>query len=464
MTILKILFPMFSTYPTYLLLLDYALLRVFSFYFQPGSWINAVLTVFFLSITLALLIARRKEGWYLIAFEIILGGAGGFLSAFSLSLRTLLLISSGIIFIVQKIRNKELIPLLKENKIISIIFGSLILFAGISAIIGFLNGHALNLIFADALPYFFLFYYFPLKELLSDNEFIDFAKKMILAAIIGNAIFIFITFFGYSSGILVMFDPYYHWYRDIGLGKITEMGGNFYRLVLNEQLLLAPILLYWFYKTIKEKTTCQNITILSALLFVLGINFTRIYHLAIIFGCLFLINKINWKKAFSIYLLSTFIYLAIFCSTNLIITQGKDTGLNLLLGRAQSIVNPDSENSSLSRMMLLPKIWEKIKTSPIIGNGLGDGLTVYSPVFKKEITTPHYDWGYLEIIGEMGILGFLIWLSLIWMLFKQTKNNRLSLALLISLLIINITSPALFHILGIILITFLLLNKKITDK
>lgn len=450
----------FTTYPTYLLLFDYVLLRIFSFYFQPGSWINTVLTIFFLSVTLALLLARRKEGWYLIAFEMIIGGAGGFLSAFGLSLRTLLLLSSAFIFIAQKIKSKKLILLLKENKTISIIFGLLILFAGISAFVGFLNGHGLNLIFADTLPYFFLFYYFPLKELLSNNEFLAFTKKMILAAIIGNAIFIFITFVGYSSGILVMFDPYYHWYRDIGLGKITEMGGNFFRLVLNEQLLLAPILLYWLYKTIKEKITWQNIAILSALLFVLGINFTRIYHLAIIFGCLFLITKINWKKAFSIYILSAIIYLTIFCSTNLIITQGKDTGLNLLLGRAQSIVDPNSENSSLSRMMLLPKIWEKIKTSPIIGNGLGDSLTVYSPIFKKEIDTPHYDWGYLEIIGEMGIIGFIIWLSLIWILFKQTKNNQLSLSLLISLLIINITSPALFHILGIALIIFLLLNKK----
>ncbi len=450
---------MFSTYPAYLLLLDYALLRVFSFYFQPGDWMNTVLTLFFLSITAALLIARRREGWYFIAFELILGGAGGFLSAFGLSLRTLLLISSALIFIFQKLKHKQLIPLIKENKIISIIFGLLVLSTGISTIVGFFNGHAVNLVFSDAIPYFFLFYYFPLKELLDNTEFIAFAKKMILAAIIGNALFILLTFIGYSSGWLAMFSPYYHWYRDIGLGKITEMGGNFYRLVLNEQLLLAPILLYWLYKTIKEKITWQNIAVLSALLFVLGINFTRIYHLAIIFGALFLINKTNWKKAFSIYILSAIIYLTIFCSTNLIITHGKDTGLNLLLGRAQSIVDPNSENSSLSRMMLLPKIWEKIKVHPIVGNGLGDSLVVYSPVFKKEITTPHYDWGYLEIIGELGIIGFIIWLTLIWILFKQTKNNQLSLSLLISLLIINITSPVLFHVMGIVFVIFLLHKK-----
>jgi len=450
---------MFSSYPTYLLLLDYALLRIFSFYFQPGSLLNTVLTIFFLSVTVALLIARRKEGWYFIAFEIILGGAGGFLSAFGLSLRTLLLLSSALIFITQKIKSKKILPLLKENKIINIIFGLLLLFAGISALVGFKNGHSLNLIFADALPYFFIFYYFPLKDLLLDSEFAPFAKKMILTAIIGNALFILITFIGYSSGSLVMFDPYYHWYRDIALGKITEMGGNFFRLVLNEQLLLAPVLLYWLYKTIKEKITWQNIAVLSALLFVLGINFTRIYHLAIIFGALFLITKLNWKKAFSVFFISAFIYLFIFCSTNLIISSGKDTGLNLLLGRAQSVIDPNSENSSLSRIMLLPKIWEKIKASPIIGNGLGDTLTVYSPVFKKEITTSHYDWGYLEIIGETGIIGLIIWLVLIWILLKQTKNDKLSLSLLISLLIINITSPALFHVMGMILIIFLL-NKK----
>lgn len=451
---------MFSTYPIYLLLLDYIFLRVFSFYFQPGTGLNTFITLFFLSITVALLLSKKKEGWYLIIFEMILGGASGFLSAFGLSLRTLLLISSALVFIKQKIKEKKIISIIKENRTISIIFSLLLLTVGIASIIGFINGHNLKNIISDAIPYFFLFYFFPFKEISNDKNLIAFIKKLIFVAIIGNFIFILFTFIGYVSGALIMFDPYYHWYRDIGLGKITEMGDNFYRLVLNEQLLLAPILLYWLYKTIKEKITWQNIAILSALLFILGINFTRIYHLAIIFGCLFLITKINWKKAFSVFFLSAFIYLTIFCSTNLIITKGKNTGINLLLGRAQSILDPNSENSSLSRMMLLPKIWEKIKTNPIIGNGLGDTLAVYSPVFKKEINTPNYDWGYLEIIGEMGIIGFIVWLTLLYLLFKQTKNNRLSLSLLVSILIINITSPALFHGLGIFLLTFILLTKQ----
>ena len=113
--------------------------------------------------------------------------------------------------------------------------------------------------------------------------------------------------------------------------------------------------------------------------------------------------------------------------------------------------------------MLLPKIWEKIKQKPLLGNGLGDTVAVYSPVVKKEIITTQFDWGYLEIIDEMGIAGLLIWLSFIIYLliaiFKKTinkiENKKYMLAMLGSLLVINITSPALFHVLGVVLLTIL---------
>jgi O-antigen ligase len=142
-------------------------------------------------------------------------------------------------------------------------------------------------------------------------------------------------------------------------------------------------------------------------------------------------------------------------------------GLELFGLRIQSIASPDIEQSSLSRKILLPKIIEKIKKNPLLGNGLGDTVTIFSPVVKKQITTSQFDWGYLEIIDELGLVGLVGWILLITLLiyqirlYRDNQSNSDSTALyssLGSLLVVNLTSPALFHVFGIILITIFYLE------
>jgi O-antigen ligase len=102
---------------------------------------------------------------------------------------------------------------------------------------------------------------------------------------------------------------------------------------------------------------------------------------------------------------------------------------------------------------------EKIKNHPLLGNGLGDTVTVFSPVFKQNITTPHFDWGYLEIWAETGFIGLLAWCMLILHALKNTTRVYGYSAILLTLLVINLTSPGLFHVMGVLLIAVLLATK-----
>jgi len=289
------------------------------------------------------------------------------------------------------------------------------------------------------------------------EKFRSFSKSALVATIIGNTLFILFTQFAFSSGIFILQDHYYHWYRDVALGKITAVNFNFYRLVLNEHLLLIPISLYFIADIIKNKANKLNIFLLTCTLFILANNLTRIYLLAIFVGTLILFSIKNWKKWLKVSVLSAFSFVLIFTTTHTIVSRGQSFGLEIFGLRIQSIASPQIEESSLSRLLLLPKIWQKITSHPIIGNGLGDSVTVFSPVFNSEITTPHFDWGYLEIWAETGLLGMMIWIVFILYLLytiiknKQGYNKQILLAMLISLLIINLTSPALFHVFGIIL-------------
>ena len=98
------------------LLALYLGLRLFSFYFGPptpltaGTFTNSAATLSVLALTAYFLFRRQMYGWYIVAAELILGGAGGFLALFGLSLRTWLLLISLPIFTTQKIWDKNKNP------------------------------------------------------------------------------------------------------------------------------------------------------------------------------------------------------------------------------------------------------------------------------------------------------------------------------------------------------------------
>jgi O-antigen ligase len=251
---------------------------------------------------------------------------------------------------------------------------------------------------------------------------------------------------------------YYHWFRDVALGKITELPFYFYRLVLNEHLLLVPAMLYFAWRVLKREAQKYEYGILAASLFILSISVTRIYILALGAGLVTLATRHEWKRWLVVCagILASFV--GIFTFVHLAASRGQSLGWELFGVRLQSIVTPAIEDSALSRLLLLPKILEKIKAHPLLGTGLGDTVTVYSPVFKANITTPHFDWGYLEILAELGLLGGVAWLTFLYRIGARlwaTTRPAWQHAALASILVINLTSPALFHALGIVLLVLL---------
>lgn len=456
-------------------LTTYLALRIFSYFFQPitplhgQSIVNTAFSITILIITLYWLFKKDERGFLLIIGEIILGGAGGFFAINGISLRTCLLVGGSMIYFYQFLKEKKYqhhVFLEKEN----IIIVSLLFWAGITAINGWFSGHALSLIIADFIPYCFFLYYWPLKECWKKENFKSNIKPMLGAAIIGNFLLIFFTFLSFTTRWFILQNNYYHWFRDVALGKITALPFDFYRLVLNEHLLLVPVLLWVSWKLMKKTNKKIYPFLLIFLLAILSFNITRIYLLAWVIGLLILFSRKNWRYWLAVSTLSIVGFIIIFTSGHLAASRGKSLGWELLGLKIQSIANPQIEDSSLSRMLLLPKILEKIKTSPFLGTGLGDTVTVYSPIFKKTITTPFFDWGYLEIGAELGLIGLCFWLLLIFyiikIILKKFKNPttvefaRLDLAILLSLLIVNITSPAVFHVLGVLLFLTLLNNQK----
>lgn len=436
----------------------YLVLRLFSYLFSPptplwsGSFINSLIALSLLILATYWFIKKDPRGWIIVAGEIILGGGGGYLSIGPIALRTALLASSLLMYFCRIILENNLASI-KSNlsKYFLFVLGAAIF----STTIAFVNRHPIGLVASDLIPYAFILYFFPLRNLVRDQNFINASKNMILGAIMGNLAFISFTFAGFGSGLFVLQDHYYHWFRDVAGGKITDLGFNFFRTTLNEQLLLVPLLIASLYKAVIQRFSKIFIFISFALVFILTVNFTRIYLLALIVGFFLLIRTGNWKRVVAATISTIVCFFVIFTSLHLVVSRGQNAGLELFGLRISSIAAPAIEESSLSRMLLLPEILKKIGGSPVLGTGLGDTVTVFSPALNQTITTPHFDWGYLEIAAEMGIIGIIAWLVLILQfiifIIKKEPQGPL-LAGFGSILIINLTSPALFHVFGIVMI------------
>lgn len=445
----------------------YFAIRLFSYLFSPQTplvaqhLLNTIVSAFIFVLTNFLIYKKDERGWFLVAGEIILAGSGGYLKLGFISLRTALLLSTTFIYFAQKIFSDKL-QYFKKFKIEHHLIFILITVAGLASWRGLYLNNDHKLIFSDFIPYLFLLYCFPLYELWLSDKFRLFLIQTITASIIANAIFILFTQIGFSSGLFALQDSYYHWYRDVALGKITSFNLGFYRLVLNEHLLLAPLLVYFVGQSIKERQNSLNNLVIICLLFILANNLTRIYLIAILIGFFILFSKTYWKKWLKVLSTTIASFFIIYSLINIVTTHGQSFGLDFFGIRIKSIAKPQIEDSSLSRMLLLPKIISKIKEHPILGTGLGDTIKVYSPIFKKDIITPHFDWGYLEIWAEMGLYGISIWIIFVFLIFykifknKHNYNRQISASMLVILLIINITSPALFHVFGLLLLVTLI--------
>jgi hypothetical protein len=279
-------------------------LRFISFFFPPttvldkGSIFNTLFSLAIVCFTSYFLLKKNNLGWYIITAEIILGGAGNFFDLWGVSLRTtLLLLSLMIFFVTQPIR--ESVNIIKENKKFCITLAIVYAIVLMSAARGWYFSHSLSAIFSDSLPYLFLLYYFPFKKLLKTEQFYKFAFQCLLAAITGNFIFIIFTFFAFSVNFFHLQDTYYHWFRDVANGKITDLGYNFYRIVINEHLLLVPIYLMLFFKLLKKNYGEYKKYLQITALFILGIlaiSLTRIYFLALILGLVTLFRFADWKR------------------------------------------------------------------------------------------------------------------------------------------------------------------------
>lgn len=167
--------------------------------------------------------------------------------------------------------------------------------------------------------------------------------------------------------------------------------------------------------------------------------------------------KLPWKKVLLTLILIGAISLAEYTVINLTASRGASFGFEFITKQSRGIIDPESEASASARAAILPHLLQKIKNRPFAGEGLGATVTYYNPFLEKNMSTPHLDWGYLELAVEFGIIAALFFLAVLFWLLWRNRENALGASALMFLLVTTLTAPAIFHVYGISLIVAILL-------
>ncbi len=439
----------------------------FGSYLLVGNSIGQAMVVFSLIMLLGVVYFRSQEaGWALILTEIFLGGSGHLFEFYGLSLRTILITTFICLWVFFTFSNRDYIHQLRIPHRLFLLSIPLFLLVHIAALIGLVHGHKYNFVIQDLIPYVFLFLVLPTYHLFKDEKLQEYFIRLLIVFLIGSAIFSLFTFFTFSFGVYELHDPFYQWFRDSAMGKITMLTPYFFRIVLPEHLVIVPaatIILSLLMRDEKHHPMWRILYICCAV--ILALNMSRAYFLGLAAALLLLKYKHKAKEWIKEGVWATLILLLIFTGVNLVASKGGDLGLSVLGLRGGSFLNPDAEESSRTRMLLLPSIFETIKENPILGAGLGATIVYTNLSSFTPIETRQFDWGYLEMLAELGPVGLLYFCILLGViLFECFKRVRQYsdyhdlhvglLAGLVSLMIINITTPALFHVFGILFIVF----------
>lgn len=437
---------------------------------------------------LALSAWKVEYGIGLLFFEFLAGQGGHYFEFLGISVRLALFGSVFGVWLVKKIfftwLKKKLSgpiqqllgiqtkPWHQRLDTLTVFFISLLLVISFSVLIGLIKGNGI-LAIKDLINYSYLLLVFPLKDLLRKKEKLRQYFPIVAGGVIGITLLTFLVLFLFSVGQTIVHGSFYWWWRSVVIGKATDLGHNFFRIVTPAHLLLLPLSLMFIslivQKGLKIEKKFKWVALAILASSCLLINFSRAYFLGILAGLFLLKKGLAWKRWILGFLI---VLLVLILQFNLIyyIVTGQWSGLDFLTGRLGTMVSPESELSSRTRLVLLPLVLERIKSQPVMPNGLGQRITFINPLDNRLATTFHLDWGYLEIWLELGLIGLILFAGIFLVIFSKAwkklnnfkKQNdhfwiaftRGALMGLLGLIIATLTGPFLFHPLGIIWICF----------
>ncbi|MBU0707441.1 O-antigen ligase family protein [Patescibacteria group bacterium] len=466
---------------TLLLILMFEILSYLGWYWPAFQAI-----VFWIIVGLTLLIAIKQIDvalWIVLA-ELFIGSKGYLfqwnISEYAISIRLALFITLFLVWFIKYVLVKRRI-VFRKSKLFWWYVGFLMIYAW-GIINGIINNNSSENIFYDANGFLFFGLIFIIYEVVTNKEKINKLLQVLFASVTAIAIKTFVLLILFAGQYSIL-PELYRWVRDTRVNEVTLITHNFYRIFSQSQIysfllfILVFVILFMLGKVSWNRDNWfLKITLVLSSMSVL-VSYSRSFWLSLIVTLvviyIFFVTKYKYsiKKIFknifiliALMIVEVGLVFVIINIPNWIKVGGESASLSSLieerLGNAEGV-------GLQSRWNLVGPLTRKIVHNPILGTGFGSEITYQSedPRLVEEnggiYTTYTFEWGYLDIVLKVGILGLIIYLLFIWNIAKygfntikslDSERKALSLGLLFGLLalvITHMTTPYLNHPLGI---------------
>ncbi len=411
----------------------------------------------------ALWLAWRRPEWLAVATvgELVVGSLGHLfyftLGGAIISLRMILVVCLLLRTVIDLVwhRGQERPPL--PTKALTI-FGSWVVLAGL---IGLLRGNSLNAVYTDINAFGYLAiilgWWIYLRRLPQWRPTLI-ALLLAGASVVAVKSWLMVLLFGQN----VSFMPeLYRWIRRTGVGEITLINANVYRVFFQSQvyavLALCLTLAGWMFKRAPGwwlwPMTLAGLGAYISLSrsFWLGLGVV----MAVILGVVLRTGHgKTWARLLVLLPVAGGIWLATGWALNfprLWPAPGQPGRATLLQARLHS---PGSSQASTARLNQLRPLLRAISRHPVIGSGFGTTVRYYStdPRIRGWRTTSAFELGYLDLWLKIGLVGLGLYAWWLWTTAKRLWSTPWRWYLLlpaVALVVINATSPYLNHPLGL---------------
>ncbi len=462
-------------------------IEIFSLISFKFAVLSSIFFILILILVALFTLYKLEYGLWIALIELMIGSYGYLfyldLPGFKMPIRLGIFLVIILIWLIKYFNLSKYIQLLKKDRLIQNL-AVFIIFIVIGVITGILQQNDLKSVFFDFNGYLYFGLFFIFLDVFKTKQQVINFLKISLASVIYLTLKVFLTLYIFTHGFIWLTDLFYTWIRDTKVGEITWAGAGFFRIFIQSQIFSLIAIFITAVFIIKKSQTDnlkyllknKNFQLIFGLIIILQtsilISFSRSFWLGGGVGILFLsiyiiyLFKNQLKK---IYRPIIILFLGALASIILMITI-----VNFPLPKPSSALGSDflknrfttGDAAASSRWNLLPILLEHNKNNPILGTGFGTEITYQTedPRIKNEnnpqgwYTTFTFEWGYLDTITEIGILGLFVYLIFIAQILYlgiksfKTHYSLLNTGLLIGLMALLIThafSPYLNHPLGI---------------
>ena len=445
------------------------------------NWSFIIVSIVIAAVT----IHKLKYGLYIAIAELIIGSKGYLffyeVNEFQISIRLAIFVIIMVVFgfsILQKQKLKQLINKLNQHKELYILAAVCLL----GLIIGYVNQNQLTNIFFDFNAWLYFLYILPFLYKLNKksdlNKIIQIFTAGITFVAVKSLLFLYLL-----SHQVSFIRNLYKWGRDTGFGEFTAVSDSVFRIFSQGQIFILigffiflSVLILREDLNYKKKLNQKILILLFLFLSVIILSLSRSFWLSLaLTGLMFLLilikpYRFRFKNiGFIILKLIVLTGLAYSLIIGIIYipfpSQGEIDAGSMIKNRFNL-----NESAVSSRWSQLPELTSKIKENPIFGSGFGATITYNSQdprILTEEnpegkYTTFILEWGYLDLIFELGLLGIFAYLYLLFSILKKyyhlwkQKTDHFNRALIIgfvlglfSLMIVHVFTPYLNHPLGI---------------